>query len=172
MARQTVCWRNLDNSFGIHSTLLRMLPCVRNRGNRTQIIRNTNKPFQLHHQFRRVADSKQQRPSSFRISFHCIKGRCSPHLSNLPVGVCTPLVAHTVVATTWVRNHCTTKEKNITNATRHDAASGVQSVRRRVALALTFATLHRAAHVLFTNMSFVREVIFLQFHEVQTCFHT
>ena len=51
------------------------------------------------------------------------------------------------------------RRKIINSTTRHDAPSGVQSVRRRVAtVALTFATPHRAVHVLVTNMSFVRDL--------------
>ena len=52
------------------------------------------------------------------------------------------------------------KRKIMNSTPRHDAPSGVQSVRRRVAtVALTFATPHRAVHVLVTNMSFVRDKI-------------
>ena len=58
---------NFDNSSGTHPTLLRQLPCVHNHGDRTPVIRNGNTTFQLYHQFRRVADFKKQRHSSFRI---------------------------------------------------------------------------------------------------------
>ena len=67
VARQSVWCVNFDNSSGTRPTLLRMLPCVHNHGDRTPIIRNGNATFQLYHQFRRVANFKQQRHSSFRI---------------------------------------------------------------------------------------------------------
>ena len=56
-----------ENSSVTHPTLLRMLPCVQNHGDRTPTIRNGNTTFQLYDRFRRVADFKQQRHSSFRI---------------------------------------------------------------------------------------------------------
>ena len=73
---KTYTARNFDNNSGILPTLLRMLPSVHD-GDRTPRIRNTKKTFQLYHQLRRVADFKQQRPSSFRtflLPFTASKG--------------------------------------------------------------------------------------------------
>ena len=141
------------------------------------------------HTFLHSQTAWAKRVRTHESTVQCARGKMCVQQAS----VCTSPVAHTVVATTWVRSPCTTKEnlwcrsstsvlmikriqkKTINSTTRHDAPSGVQkcsSTGGDGSLDLCHPS-PCCARLGYEHVVCARfKKIFLQIREVQSCFRT